>query len=341
MSFEPEEYRFTRMKRELARRHQENGDNVAAEYELREALSRYPNNAYVIHDLADLLFRLKKRPEAKELLALLLSQNPRHTGALFLMGKILHHEKDFQKALEFLKNSLLAENLDKTKLALANLYIDMDRENDALPYVKTVLESKPDNLPFLKALARIYKKKGELELALREYEKIIRRDPDDAFAYSEYISLKTSSRPEDEAIRQIDLVMKAPSRQKNVHLMIKRGFHLKKLQQYGEAARQFQEALAIEPDNDYIRQQLGYIFNTLKKYEDAQALLTQSLFLNPNDIRLRKTLVAAANKIGTKEAMERLLSALKDLLVKNPHMKILWGDINKTQKKLESLNEKE
>lgn len=339
MTVSSDEYRFTRMKRELARRYLSSKSYQAAESELREALQRYPTNNYVIYDLADLLYRLRRRTEAKDFLKLLLSQNPQDPYALLLMGKILHHEKDYQEALGMLNNSLASKDMERTKLALVNLYIDMGREDEALPYIHMILEKKPEDLACLKALARIHKKKGEMDKALQEYERVIRKDPKDEFAYSEYISLKTSPQSETETIRQLDQVMKVPSRQRNVHLMIKRSFELKKLKQYAEAAEQLQEALCLAPENDYIRQQLGYLYNKMKKYKETQNVLSPSLLQYPKDVILRKTIVAAANRQMTKEALEKLLSTLNELQAKNPEMKSLWGDIVKTEKKLKFLSE--
>lgn len=122
MAVSPEEYRFTRMKRELAKAYLRENNHGAAESELREALQHYPNNNYVLYDLADLLYRLKRRAEAKDLAKLLLSQTPEDPYALLLMGKILHHDKDYLPALEMLKNSLAAKDMERTKLALINLY---------------------------------------------------------------------------------------------------------------------------------------------------------------------------------------------------------------------------
>lgn len=77
-----------------------------------------------------------------------------------------------------LRQHLAAHSDDTaTRLALANLYYDMDRPHRAVPLYLAVLRERPDDVSARTDLGTCYKEMGHLGQARAEYERVLAKHP--------------------------------------------------------------------------------------------------------------------------------------------------------------------
>lgn len=133
------------------------GDTDSYKKLIEEAISLDPNNSDLFYNLGVLAGSAKDITKAKEYYEKTISLDPKNANALTnLAALILDQEKDIVTEMNSLGSSS-ADNrrYDELKANRLALY------DEAIPYLKSVLELKPDEISILKTLMSIYSAKGE------------------------------------------------------------------------------------------------------------------------------------------------------------------------------------
>ncbi|MDA8324702.1 MAG: tetratricopeptide repeat protein [Nitrospiraceae bacterium] len=100
------------------------------------------------------------REEAREILEIVLREDPEHTGALLRMGDICSFLRQHEKAAEYYKRALNS-SAGKNMEALLRLEEQMEalsRWDSAITYAERILELDPDNLSALESKRSILEK---------------------------------------------------------------------------------------------------------------------------------------------------------------------------------------
>jgi predicted Zn-dependent protease len=100
------------------------------------------------------------------------------------------------------------------------------------------------------------------------------------------------------------------------------GTRLYRARKFGEAAQAFEKALALSPENAYLRRMAG--FASSKAGDPARAVvLLRPLFMDdPLDERVRTTFVAACRRTGDAAGLG---AAIDEALGRHPHARMLHG----------------
>ena len=95
-----------------------------------------------------------------------------------------HPPIDFSKEIEALEQILQRDPEDFAALAqMGNIYYDMGRFNDAIPYYKKALMVNPDDFNVRTDMGTCYHYSGQHERAIQEFESVLQKNPNFAAAW--------------------------------------------------------------------------------------------------------------------------------------------------------------
>src|SRR5437868_6592906 len=84
------------------------------------------------------------------------TKNKRVAQEYFIEGKTYELQTRFLDALENYKTALKYDNAAGINFAVANLYLNLSKPDDALPYMKKALQLDPKNISYHEKMALVY-----------------------------------------------------------------------------------------------------------------------------------------------------------------------------------------
>lgn len=261
-----------------------------------------------------------------------------HPEAYAVKGLALLESGDNGAASECLDLSLALRDNPYYRSRLVQLYLKMKQLDDADRHLNILLENEPDNPYYLKMKSRLLSQKGKEDEALNVLKKTDETIREDPFEYSQFIRMKIKSKKAIEALDELAVLMAIPKHQNNPHLKTLFAEVQVKVGHYEEAERLFLEALNSLPENDYVRQRLGFLYARMNRPELVISFLSPHFIRKPGDVVVRKTLIAAFEKQGQ---YAQLLSLIDQALLKHPEIKALFGIKQRLRKKLDDSKKEE
>lgn len=170
------------------------------------------------------------------------------------------------------------------KLALASLYARDQREDDAIRVVREVIEKDPKSEQAHYALALIYDQGKKQDQALAQMQKVMALNPENAGALN-YVGYSWAER----------------------------GVRL------DEAEEFIRRAVALKPEDGFIRDSLGWVFYQKGRYDEAVKELKEAARLADNDPVILEHLGDAYLKTNERS---RALDAYESALEKHPTAEI-------------------
>ena len=321
--------KYSRIKWEIALNLKKSGAYQEAEKELKEALEEDPDNFLLNASLAELYLRQGKSTEAKILAESILILSPSYSQALYVIGEILFKEKKFEEALQYFKQASQKDHRPYPALRMAITLRKMNRLQDALDAVNSVLADERENLRFLKEKALILNRMKRFDKALGIYENVRQLDPKDNFVRKEIIRLKGRKQPDLKVINELKKVVTISSGKDDPQLHGLLGEKLKKAGKFNEAASEFRNASRLDPDNQYFLRHEGFCYYKLGKDEEALRTLGRVYKKDPDDYIVRSTL----KKIyTTKKDIDGFIKFLEEVLKSHPNNVKLIGSLKKLKK---------
>jgi predicted Zn-dependent protease len=100
------------------------------------------------------------------------------------------------------------------------------------------------------------------------------------------------------------------------------GTRLYQARKFGAAAQAFEKALALSPENAYLRRMAGFACSKAGDPARAVALLRPLFLDDPLEERVRTTFIAACRRTGE---LATLCAAIDEALARHPHARMLHG----------------
>ncbi|KAL4438348.1 hypothetical protein ABPG74_009771 [Tetrahymena malaccensis] len=209
-----------------------------------------------------------------------LNFDPQNTQILFLASKLEQETNNFQKAKEGYENLLKIDpNNHECKFSLGLLLQCMQEYENSYNYLEQYLQIKQDSIQARLAIAQlqvVFKK--NILSAIKQYEIILEKEPDNQQALLELSSLFEKN-------QQLDLAEKQICHYIQIYPNDEKGFLLKaklnmRNQKYKEAYLSFQKIISINPENFVAYTNLGEICKIFKKYEESEKYYEKSLEIN-------------------------------------------------------------
>lgn len=253
------------------------------------------NEVQKAKDILERLARETTNSEPRYMLALLAYKEENYSTALTHLGLILPGSADFDDSV-YLQIRIFKESGDKDK-AVALLRKHIAKENSRRPL-------------FYALLAALYHEKKEDLTAISLLEAAVSIYPDNPQLFFDYGLMLDKNGMEEQAINKMMRVLELqPDHAEALNFVgytwADNNIRLK------EALEYIEKAIALQPDNGYIVDSLGWVFFRLGDYQRAVKELNRSLEMEPADPHIHDHLGDAYRALGKKtEALEQYRKAL-------------------------------
>lgn len=305
-----------------------------AELVLHEALENCAGGGYrqntLRANLADVLLRQGRTGEAKTLALEILAKEPGQVTALTVLGVTALKKKEYAEAVE---------NLSKANESIPNPYragrlayaLEMDGQIEkAINVLEEALRNHPADGYLLKQYSGLKSKAGVNNTNNIEENSVRSLTPpskeDDPFAYAERMRLRLQETDPEEAVRQLEKIIKVGRRKTNPHLHLLLGDLRRRAGDEPAATVAYRRALELAPENIFALSHLLFSLRRLGEKEEAWPLLKQLLAADPGNRAAKATFLKDAVEL---RKIEEATAFLEELLREFPQHKEFYGLLKK------------
>jgi len=201
-----------------------------------------------------------------------LSLQPTHGDALYLLALIATQAKAYEKASEILYNAIkLYPKIESYQLLLASVLEKLNRFDEALE----IFQKYPNQVDALVQSGYIYLKRNQFSFALESFEKALTLYPD----YSEAL-LGLAALYQKMNKPYIPLLKKILKQEENYEAYYRLSLALYDQKKYQQALDKIQRALKLSEDAETYNQE-GLCYEALKEFQLALDSYEKSIQLNP------------------------------------------------------------
>lgn len=330
---------FVRVKIQAAKRFKKQKRYEEAEKELLEALETAQEHPDLKMHLGDIYYHLGRYRDAERLVKEALNKRPNNSYALYLSGLIAYKQDRPDKALEeFLAVLQVKPDHFFSRKMVVILLLKQQQWEEALTWVNRALQQNPEDAFLLTQLARIYRAKRQYRQAIEVLEKLQQREQDNPFVRRQLMEVKalSSGKSVDEITSEISSMLSLPSQQNRPELWQIQAENLRKAGKLAQAAQAYQQVLKMNPESDYVRKQLAFIYKKLGDWEKSEAFMTEVFLRNPADVYIRNSLYSIYKQYYS---LWQWVQLLREALNRHPEQVNLYGIIKKYQSQLDALKD--
>ncbi len=277
--------------------HMEASENLANVYLLSEQpekaceiysniYKKYPSAFTEFEKYGMALYDTKQYQAAAEMLEKALNGNEDSESINARLALTYQNLGENDKALRFFKHTFLINpNLTALRFDYANLLGNMDKKEESIEQYKQYLTAYPDDANAYRNLGLVYKKLGNNELALFNFEKSYSKDSSNPETKKELAFSYHTKKDYVNALKFYDFALKTEP--ENEDLIANKALTLHAMNNYIEAIELYKELLTKQP-NERIEQNLtaasiAYGYNLYDKQDYGQAILYFEDAIDLND----------------------------------------------------------
>ncbi len=220
---------------------------------------------------------------ARKQFEILSEQSPEDADLLFSLALLNREIGDYEAASAYLQQVVALEaRVGEAYYYLGKIEEDRGRPLDAVAYYEKIEEGR-EFLPANKRLAELLVEQGRIEQLGEVFDAQRRRYPSlSEPLYTLEADVLGNAGYTNEAIRRLDRALELiPD---STDLIYARAMILEKADQLEAMERDLRYILSREPDNATALNALGYtLANRTRRYDEALALITRALSLEPNE----------------------------------------------------------
>lgn len=190
----------------------------------------------------------------------------------FLWGTHAEYGEQYPEALEAYEKALVCDpNADYIREKLPILMLKMGDFEAAAQWLAEAIAENPENTTYLLFLANIYVQQEKLEDAVPIYEEILRLEPDSEIVSTRLGILYTHLNQYDVAEKIFrDLLATSPE---SYFATLSLARLLKQKSEYQEALIQYEKALTLNWSKE-LAFEIGYVYSSQKKFDAALRIYT-------------------------------------------------------------------
>jgi tetratricopeptide (TPR) repeat protein/LysM repeat protein len=232
-----------------------------------------------------------------------LALRPDSDQVLVQLAGVAEQQQDAERAIELYKSVPASSPLRRvSQLQLGLNLADIDRRDEAIRQLQTLVDENPDDMRGYLALGGVYASKEDFAGAAKVYDKAVER-----------IEAKVFSLPRD------------PRAAANWNIYYQRGIAYERLKQWPKAEPNFRKALELYPDQPQVLNYLGYSWIDMNmNLEEGMDMIRKAVELRPSDGYIVDSLGWAHYRLGQYEEavreLERAVSLKPDDPVLNDHL---------------------
>ena len=337
--------------------HMEASENLANVYMLSKQYDKacdlyaaiykkYPSAFTDFEKYGVALFETKQYQAATTILEKALANNENSESVNARLALAYQNLGENYKSLEyFQKTFAINPNLTALRFDYANLLGNMDKTDSALEQYKEYLKAYPDDANAYRNLGLVYKKTGNVELALFNLEKSYSMDNSSQETKRELALCYHMKKDYVNALKFYDLALKSDP--DNLELMANKALTLHAMNNYVSAIELYRDILNKQP-NERIQQNLtaasiayGYSLYDKKDYGQAILYFEDAIDLNDREASAYFGYAMANEKLGcTDIALENYQKAVSLAPGNLEYAKALnaFRETSKPQKQVETFN---
>lgn len=282
-------------------------DQALEEY--RRAMHADPGSAYLGDQMAALLFRNGRTGDAIRLARSIVREHPQSIGAHELLGHLYLH--------------LLGNNNDNSSSQMLNL---------ALKEYQTLVTLDGESVENHLILGRLYRVAGQPQKAENEFQSSLKISPNSDEAISNLVYLYAEQGNLGEARK---LVQSIPEDARTAAMYASLGFAYEHQRQFGEAAKVYGQAVALEPDNTDYRRGLAQTLLSNGQLSPALEQFKAIAQQEPDDAQSILQIAQIQRRMGLFADAERSLKRASKLLPNNIEIAYRFAELYEAEGKNE------
>jgi tetratricopeptide (TPR) repeat protein len=278
----------------------DHGDNALALESLEKIAGFSKNQANIELIMAKVLLRMEKVNEAKNLLERLAAEED-GSEARYTLALLAYREKEIRVALSHLA-AIPPHRPEFEDAAMLQVRIlsDNKEQDKAISLLRKHLAKKENRRPALYSLlAALYQENNEAPAALSLMEAGTTLYPDNIQMNYDYGVFLDKNGMEEQALRRMERVLELQPEHADALNFIGYAWADKNIR-LPEALQYIVKALALDPDNGYIVDSLGWVYFRLGDFTRAVKELRRALELEASDPHIHDHLGDALRAVGDK-----------------------------------------
>jgi pentatricopeptide repeat protein len=248
-------------------------------------------------------------------------QEMRHDHALqhFIEGTALDAKGSYAEAILEYQEALQAEPNAAIFFAISRDYFLLSKFNRAAETAGEAVRMEPQNISYRENLGTIYFQASRADLAIREYEEIIKIDSNYTAGWFALARLYQPVQPQ----KAVEIYEKMLSRDDGqLEVLFQCAQLYSSLGHYNEAAAKYKRMLELDPGNKQLKRQLSETYAKGGRLDQAQTLLETMVAADSSDAEVLATLADVyLNQKQFQKAIE-LYEKLLSQGIKNTEIKL-------------------
>jgi tetratricopeptide (TPR) repeat protein len=244
-----------------------------------------PSNGAVLGSLCDAYLALNRLDDAQKIANRAITLHPNDSFGYLAMGTVLLDKGQFDEGRKYVQKALSIDPKDmRSLLILGRSYMSDKKPNYdlALQQFELILAQDPKNIDALHAKAEALAGKNDIAGAVAVLQQVVKMNPDSVEPEDDIAELYLSKHMDDQARQQFALASKDHPKATEPYVL--EAEYDQEQKRYTQAATEFEQALAIAPDDsrilfEYGRLQLAYLKNPAKGIDTFNKILAKT----PND----------------------------------------------------------
>jgi tetratricopeptide (TPR) repeat protein len=251
-------------------------------------------------------------------------QEMRHDHALqrFIEGAALDAKGSYAEAILEYQEALQAEPNAAIFYAISRDYLLLSKFNRATETAGEAVRLEPQNISYRENLGTIYFQASRADLAIREYEEIIKIDSNYSAGWFALARLYQPVQPQ-KAVEIYEKMLSRDDTQAEVLFQCAQLYS--SLGRFDDAAEKYKRILELDPGNKQLQKQLAELFLRNGKLDQAQTLLDTMIAADSSDAEVLATL---ADVYMNQKQFQKAIDLYEKLLsqgLKNTEIKVRIG----------------
>ncbi len=260
------------------------GNASAATYDLEQAANLDPTNLGVLAQLSDIYIRTNRINDAERIAKRAVTFNKNEAGAVMTLGSVYAAEQHFDDARAEFETAYAMNKKDVGPLfQIATTYAQQDNVPMALQTVQRALSIDPRNLQALVFKADLYAKQHDDARATAAYDDAVVAAPTDDEKVTIMVRKAGYFVREKKDAQGVVIFQQMTTQFPKVPAgFVAYGDYLATQRQYGQAAAQWQAALALDPNSSGALMGLGEVAMQSGKLNDSISYLKRYTQVSPD-----------------------------------------------------------
>ena len=252
------------------------------------------------------------------------TQELRHDRALqhFIEGTALDAKGSFAEAILEYQEALQSDQNASIYYAISRDYLLLNKFDRAVETASKAVQLEPQNISFHENLGTIYFNASRADLAIHEYEEIIKIDSNNVAAWIALAHLYQPVQPQ-KALEIYEKMLERNGEQ--LDILFQSAQLYTALGQFNEAAVKYKRMLELDPDNKPLKKQLAETYAKGGKLDQACLILETMIESDSSDAEV---VAALADVYLDQKQFQKAINLYENLLtrgIKNTEIKLRIG----------------